>query len=64
MRLQRCSPGFKMKLPRRALLHLAAGAAALPSVSRVALAQAYPSRPVRIVVGFAAGGPIMLFLHS
>ena len=36
-----------MKLPRRKFLHLAAGAAALPAVSRVARAQAYPSRPVR-----------------
>ena len=46
-----------MKLPRRRqFLHLAAGAAALPAVSRFAWAQAYPSRPVRIVVGFAAGG--------
>jgi tripartite-type tricarboxylate transporter receptor subunit TctC len=45
-----------MKLPRRNFLHLAAGAAALPVVSRMAHAQAYPSRPVRIVVGFAAGG--------
>jgi tripartite-type tricarboxylate transporter receptor subunit TctC len=41
---------------RRQLLHLAAGAAALPAVSRVTRAQAYPSRPVRIVVGFPAGG--------
>jgi tripartite-type tricarboxylate transporter receptor subunit TctC len=46
-----------MKLPRRNFLHLAAGAAALPVVSRVAWAQAYPTRPVRIVVGLAAGGP-------
>jgi tripartite-type tricarboxylate transporter receptor subunit TctC len=46
-----------MKLPRRNFLHLAAGAAALPVVSRIARAQAYPSRPVRIVVGFAPGGP-------
>jgi tripartite-type tricarboxylate transporter receptor subunit TctC len=46
-----------MKLPRRKFLHLAAGAAALPVVSRLAWAQAYPTRPVRIIVGFAAGGP-------
>src|SRR5262245_33739267 len=45
-----------MKLPRRQFLHLAAGAAALPAVSRVAWAQGYPTRPVRIIVGFAAGG--------
>src|SRR5204862_6153976 len=45
-----------MKLPRRTFLHLAAGAAALPVVSRVAWAQNYPSRPVRIIVGFAPGG--------
>ena len=45
-----------MKLPRRTFLHLAAGAAALPAVSRVARAQAYPSRPVRIIVGFPPGG--------
>src|SRR5262249_48617724 len=45
-----------MKLPRRNFLHLAAGAAALPAVSRIARAQAYPTRPVRIVVGFPAGG--------
>jgi tripartite-type tricarboxylate transporter receptor subunit TctC len=44
-----------MKLPRRKFLHLAAGAAALPTVSRIARAQAYPSRPVRIVVGYPAG---------
>jgi tripartite-type tricarboxylate transporter receptor subunit TctC len=45
-----------MKLPRRRFLHLAAGAAALPALSRTARAQTYPTRPVRIVVGFAAGG--------
>jgi tripartite-type tricarboxylate transporter receptor subunit TctC len=45
-----------MKLPRRKVLQLAAGAAALPAVARLARAQAYPTRPVRIVVGFAAGG--------
>ena len=45
-----------MKLPRRQFLHLAAGAAALPAVSRVARAQTYPTRPVRIIVGFPAGG--------
>jgi|SRR6266478_2297436 len=46
-----------MKLPhRRQVLHLAAGAAALPAVSRLARAQAYPARPVRIVVGFAPAG--------
>jgi tripartite-type tricarboxylate transporter receptor subunit TctC len=45
-----------MKLPRRNFLHLAAVAAVLPVVSRIAWAQAYPSRPVRIIVGFAAGG--------
>jgi tripartite-type tricarboxylate transporter receptor subunit TctC len=44
-----------MKLPRRNFLHLAAGAAALPAVSRIARAQAYPTRPVRIIVGFGAG---------
>ena len=45
-----------MKLPRRNFLHLAAGAAALPAVSRIASAQAYPTRPVRIIVGFAPSG--------
>jgi tripartite-type tricarboxylate transporter receptor subunit TctC len=45
-----------MKFPRRQFLHLAAGAAALPAVLRVARAQAYPTRPVRLIVGFPAGG--------
>jgi tripartite-type tricarboxylate transporter receptor subunit TctC len=46
-----------MKLPhRRRFLHLAAGAAALPAVSSFARAQAYPTRPVRIIVTFLAGG--------
>jgi hypothetical protein len=47
-----------MKLPRRQFLHLAAGAATLPAVSRIVWAQAYPTRPVRILVGYAAGGPL------
>jgi tripartite-type tricarboxylate transporter receptor subunit TctC len=46
-----------MKLPRRQFLHLAAGAA-IPAVSRVARAQAYPTRPVRVMVGFAPGQAI------
>src|SRR5262249_24645456 len=50
-----------MKLPRRNFLHLAAGAAALSTVSHIAWAQTYPTRPVRIVVGFAAGGSVDLF---
>jgi tripartite-type tricarboxylate transporter receptor subunit TctC len=45
-----------MKLRRREFLHLAAGAAALPALSTIAKAQAYPTRPVRIVVPAAAGG--------
>jgi tripartite-type tricarboxylate transporter receptor subunit TctC len=46
-----------MKLPRRQFLHLAAGAAAFPATSSIAWAQVYPTRPVRIIVGFPAGGP-------
>jgi tripartite-type tricarboxylate transporter receptor subunit TctC len=45
-----------MKLPRRQFLHLATGVAALPVVSRIALAQAYPSRPVHLILGYAPGG--------
>ena len=47
-----------MKLPRRKFLHLAAGAAALPALSRIARAQAYPTRPVRLIIGIVPGsGP-------
>jgi tripartite-type tricarboxylate transporter receptor subunit TctC len=45
-----------MKLPRRQFLHLAAGAAAFPAVSCIARAQSYPTRPVRFIVAYAAGG--------
>ena len=45
-----------MKIPRRTFLHLAAGAGTLPAISRFASAQSYPARPVRIIVGFPAGG--------
>jgi tripartite-type tricarboxylate transporter receptor subunit TctC len=45
-----------MKIPRRQFLHLAAGAVALPAVSRFAWAQAYPTRPVRVIVGFPPAG--------
>ena len=48
---------ISVKLPhRRQFLHLAAGAASIPAVSRIARAQAYPTRPVRVIVGVAAGG--------
>ncbi len=50
-----------MKLPRRQFLHLAAGAAALPAASRLAWAQAYPARPVHIVVGFGPGTGLDLY---
>ena len=45
-----------MKLLRRQLLHLAAGAVALPAISSIARAQTYPSRPITIIVPYAAGG--------
>src|SRR5262249_17464355 len=47
---------FKMKLPRRNLLHLAASAAALPALPRIARAQTYPTHPVRLIVPVAPGG--------
>ncbi len=49
-----------MKLPRRRFLRLAAGAAMLPVISRIARAQTYPARPVRIIIGFPAGGGVDL----
>jgi tripartite-type tricarboxylate transporter receptor subunit TctC len=49
-----------MKLPRRKFLHLAAGAAALPAVSRGAQAQGYPTCPVRLIATFPAGGVVDL----
>jgi tripartite-type tricarboxylate transporter receptor subunit TctC len=55
--LQTCSGGA-MKLSRRRFLSLAAGAATLPTLSPIARAQAYPTRPARILVGFAAGGAV------
>jgi tripartite-type tricarboxylate transporter receptor subunit TctC len=50
-----------MKLRRRQFLHLAAGAAALPTLSRIARAQAYPTRPVHLIVGYPAGGVIDIY---
>src|SRR6516162_5836398 len=50
-----------MKLLRRQFFHLVAGATALPALPRVASALDYPTRPVRIVVGFSAGGPTDIF---
>src|SRR5258705_10320507 len=48
---------MKMKLPRRTFLRMAAGAVALPAVPRIALAQAWPTRPIKMIAPFAAGGP-------
>jgi tripartite-type tricarboxylate transporter receptor subunit TctC len=45
-----------VKLPRRTFLHLAAGAAALPAVARIARAQTYPARPVRLIIGYTPAG--------
>ena len=52
-----------MKLPRRKFLHLASGAVALPAVSRFAWAQAYPTRPIRAIVGYPAGGGTDIFIR-
>jgi tripartite-type tricarboxylate transporter receptor subunit TctC len=53
---ERLFRGGVMKLPRRRFLHLAAGAAVLPAVARVAKAQTYPARPIRLIVGYTPGG--------
>jgi tripartite-type tricarboxylate transporter receptor subunit TctC len=50
-----------MKLPRRKFLHLAASVAALPAVSRIVMAQSYPTRPVRLIAPFPAGGAVDLY---
>src|SRR5438132_1218545 len=56
--LDRCRMKYHVKLSRRRFLPIAASAAALPAMSRVAIAQTYPARPVRLMVGFAAGQAI------
>ena len=45
-----------MKIPRRQFLHLAAGATLLPAVSKTASAQGYPTRPIRLIIGYTPGG--------
>src|SRR5271156_4529182 len=50
-----------MELSRRQLLHLAASAVVLPAIPRIAWAQTYPTRPVRLIIGFPAGGPTDIF---
>src|SRR5580700_10214251 len=57
-RMARRREGGPMKFSRRKLLHLAAGAAALPALSGTARAQSYPARPVTLVAPFPAGGPV------
>src|SRR5215470_7546490 len=54
---------LSMNLLRRQFLHLAAGAAALPALSRMSWAQTYPSRPVRCIVGYAPGGGTDIFVR-
>src|SRR5580704_2961095 len=56
--------GDRMKLPRRQFLHLAAGAAALPAVSPMAMADTYPARPITMIVPYAIGGPADAIAHT
>lgn len=57
-RVTACQMGNAMNLPRRQFLSLAAGVAALPAAPKIVRAQAYPSRPVRLIIGLAAGGSV------